>query len=385
MGFRSWLAGILLKNTEEIDVSSWHHDETTFFVNAYAIFTVVDFISSLMSKIEYQTFYDGELVHGLEWHRLNYRPNVNQNGAQFWREFWSKLLYEQEVLVVPVGEQRIIADSFEHHPEYGIRPDRFERVSRGDLTFDRTFSIDDVFYLKYSNMQVSAAIGGVLNLYSRLIAESAEIHRTAGGERGILSVNSAASGPEDFERKYGQWINNRFKSYFKGRNAVMPLFRGMTYTSRSTEAGTSVADINSMLDAAIGRAAHAYKVPPAVMRGEVAGIGDALDLLLTTCVDPLAAMATKEITAKEFTPEQVVAGCRVSAFTNNLKHTDIFDVATSFDKLFADGFSFNGLMRLLDMPEIPEPWADEHHMTKNYERLALEGGENNAQSTENAD
>jgi HK97 family phage portal protein len=374
MGFRSWLASILTKTGEtEIDVSTWRNTETSFVVNAYAIFTVVDFIASLMTKIEFQTYYNGTLVHALEWHRLNYRPNRNQSGSQFWREFWSKLLYEQEVLVVSVGEERIIADSYTHHPEYGVGEDVFEQVTRGDLTLRGRYPMSDVFYLQYSNTQAAAAIGGVLDLYSRLIAEAVEEHRRDSGERGILNINAAATGPEDFEARYGKWINTRFKSYFNGRNAVMPLYRGMTYTGKTGAGGGSVKDINSMLDAAISRAAIAYKIPPTLMRGDVAGVGDVVNLALTACIDPLALMAAREITAKEFTPEQVVAGCRVAAFTNRIKHTDLFDAAPAFDKLFAAGFSYNDLCRLLDLPQSDERWADEHHITKNYG--LMEGGE----------
>lgn len=375
MSFKSWLAA-LFRDKTEINVSDFKSTETEFLVDAYAIFTVVDFVAALMSKVEFQTFYNGEQLEGLEWYSLNVRPNRNQNAIQFWREFWGKLLYEQEVLVVPVGEQKIIADSFNHHPEFGLLPDRFEQVNRGDLTFQRSFSVDEVFYLKYSNVDVTAIIGNMMGLYSKLISQSEEIHQRAGGERGILSVNAAATGPEDFEKKYGNWINNRFKSYFQSKNAVMPLFRGMTYTGKTADAGSSsVSDIDSLVNGAVGRAANAYKVPPAVLRGEVAGMSDAFDVLLTTCIDPLAELISTEITAKEFTAEQAMAGCRVTAFTNNIKHTDIFDVATNFDKLFADGFSFNDLMGLLNMPKKQEPWADEHHITKNYANTLLPKGD----------
>lgn len=382
MSFKSWLSRIFRGQEDStIDVSTYQATEQEFFINAYAIFTVVDFISSLMSKIEFQTFYNGQLTRGLEWHRLNVRPNVNQSGPLFWREFWNKLLYYQEVLVVEVGDQLIIADEFTHHPEYALQEDYFEQVSRGSLTFSRTFRASEVLYLTYSNEDVVALIHSVLTIYSRLIGQAEEQHRKSGGERGVLNVSSAANGPEDFETKYGTWINNRFKSYFSSRNAVMPLFRGMTYTKTSssqTSASNDVSDITSLVDGAVARAANSYKVPPAVLRGEVAGMSDAFDVLLTTCMDPLANLASKELTAKQFTREQSLDGCRVVAFTNNVKHTDIFDVASSFDKLFADGFSYDDLMELLELPPVNEKWAKAHHITKNYADVStLEGGEQN--------
>ena len=373
MSFRSFLASIFANvdpdedGVRRINVRDFKKRETEFCVDAYAIFTVIDFVANLMSNIELQTYYNNKLTEGKEWYRLNIKPNLNQNAKDFWKEFWCKLLYYQEVLVVPIGDQLIIADDFVHHPEYAVKEDIFEQVSRGDLKLVKLFRASEVFYMRYSTVDISTTLKSVMDLYSNLIAHAQEVYEGSGGEKGILNVNSAAAGPEDFEKKYGEWINNRFKSYFSANNAVMPLFRGMTYTGKHESIDSeSSNNINDMLNAAIARVANAYKVPPAVLRGEVAGMNDAFNVLLTSCVDPLASMLACELTAKEFDQRAASAGCSIKAFTNNIKHTDIFEVATNFDKLFADGFSHNELCRLLDMPEVNEPWADRHYITKNY-------------------
>lgn len=380
MSFRSFLANLFANidpdedGVRRINVRDFKNKETEFCVDAYAIFTVIDFIATLMSNVELQTYYKGRLKEEKEWYRLNIKPNLNQNAKDFWKEFWCKLLFYQEVLVVPVGEQLIIADDFVHHPEYAVKEDVFEQISRGDFRFNRTFRSSEVFYMRYSTVDISSTLKSVMDLYGDLIAHAAEVYDGSGGEKGILNVNSAATGPEDFEKKYGDWINNRFKSYFSANNAVMPLFRGMTYTGKHESIDTeSSQNINDMLDAAIARVANAYKVPPAVLRGEVAGMSDAFNVLLTSCVDPLASMLACELTAKEFDQKAVSSGCVIKAFTNNIKHTDIFDVANNFDKLFADGFSHNELCRLLGLPEKDEPWANRHYITKNYADAAEVG------------
>ena len=386
MSFRSFFASLFSAidadedGIKRITVNEFKKKETEFCVDAYALFTVIDFVASLMSNIELQTYYGNKLKHEKEWHRLNVKPNRNQNAKDFWKEFWCKLLYYQEVLVVPAGEQLIIADDFNHHPEYAVKEDIFESVSRGDFTFDRTFRASEVFYLRYSTVDISTTLNSVMSLYGDLVSHASEVYSNSGGERGILNVNSAATGPKEFEEKYGDWINGRFKSYFSSNNAVMPLFKGMTYTGKYESIDSESSDnINNMLDAAIAKVANAYKVPPAVLKGEVANVSDAFNVFLTSCVDPLASMLACELTAKEFTQKDTASGSRIKAFTNNIKHTDIFDVATNFDKLFADGFSHNELCRLLDMPEIDEAWADRHYITKNYADASnptQEGGEN---------
>ncbi len=58
----------------------------------------------------------------------------------------------------------------------------------------------------------------------------------------------------------------------------------------------------------------------------------------------------------------------------NICHKDIIESANGIDKLTADGFSRNEINKLLGLPRIDEPWADEHNLTKNYANV--KGGAN---------
>ena len=50
----------------------------------------------------------------------------------------------------------------------------------------------------------------------------------------------------------------------------------------------------------------------------------------------------------------------------NIKHFDIFDCASSIDKLLSSGFSHDENRYFLGIPETGEEWAQVHHITKNY-------------------
>ena len=349
--------------------------EDKLYINAYALFTVIDFVATMMSRVEWQTIIRGKQIRELEWHRLNIRPNRNQNAVQFWKEFWSKLLYCQEALIVEAGDQLIVADSFNHHPEYAIAEDYFEQVSKGNMTFDRTWKRSEVLYLEYANMNAAQLVDQMLDMYSDMISATVEVHKKAGGEKGILEVGMAASGPDSFEEKYGSYVNSRFKKYFQARNAVMPIFKNMKYSGKESGYVTNTAkDVNDLIASAISAACTAYKVPAVLLKGQVQGMDSAFDILLTACVDPLAEMMATEMSGGYFTREESAKGSRIHAWTNNIKHTEIFDNATQFDKLFACGFSYNDLNGLLGLPQIDEEWANAHHITKNYSDTE-EGGE----------
>ena len=90
--------------------------------------------------------------------------------------------------------------------------------------------------------------------------------------------------------------------------------------------------------------AQSYKIPPALILGEVADTKTAVDNLLTFCIDPLLDMITEAMNAVRY-------GKRVSARIYNT----------------------NEIRRKIGEPKINEPWADEYVMTKNYEAVTGSG------------
>ena len=370
MNIKNWLSS-LFRNTDKVYINTYQNAETKIYIEMFSLFTVVEFIAGLLSKCQFKTFYDNSEVKGLEWYSLNIAPNKNQTAGQFWQEFWCKLLYYQEVLVIDFNGQKIIADDF-NMTEYAVTDTIFTQVSRGDFIFHRNFKISDVFYLRYTNANINAFIKNIFDMYDKLTTE-AENNYTK-GEKGILEVGAVARGDKDFEKRFQTLMNENFKSYFKAKNAVLPLFNGYKYTPNgqaTSYKSTEISDIKVIFDEAITRASQIYKVSPALFKGDIAGIKEALDLTLTACISPLAHIAEKEFTAKEFTREQVISGNRIFFIdTAHIKHIDIFDMATNIDKLIASGFaSVNEIRESAGLTWINEKWADEHYMTKNYQTV----------------
>lgn len=166
-------------------------------------------------------------------------------------------------------------------------------------------------------------------------------------------------------------MNEHFKSYFNANDAVLPLWEGMKFvptTSDSAKKTTNeITDISKLVDDAMSRAAQAFKVPPALVRGDVAGIKDAVDMLLTVCIDPLADMIGEELTGKKFTPDEVISGQYIGVDTTCIKHIDIFDIAANADKLISSSMlSPDETRDKAGLNPTGEEWAQKHYMTKNY-------------------
>ena len=63
-------------------------------------------------------------------------------------------------------------------------------------------------------------------------------------------------------------------------------------------------------------------------------------------------------------------GTKLQIDTMRVKHIDMFDIATSADKLISSGiYTVNMILRALGEIPIDEDWADQHFITKNYSTI----------------
>lgn len=355
-----------------INIETFRNTENSIALEAFALITTIELIAGLLAKCEFRTFQDGKEIKGLEWHNLNVRPNKNQNSTQFWQEVFCKLLYHKEVLIIPINGQKIIADDFQK-TERAVTETVFSNVSRGDYTFSDVFRISEVYYLKYSNFETSAIIDNIFSMYSKLIENANKKYQKSGGEKGILEISAVAQGDKDFETKFQNLMSNYFKSYFDSTNAVLPLFDGYKYTPSTSDSAkkysNEISDIKVLMDEALARSAQAFKIPPALIKGDVAGLKDAYDIMLTNCIDPLADMISEELTGKQFTANQVCKGSKIFADTSCIKHIDIFDISANIDKLISCGFaSIDEVRERTGLPVLNTDFSQAHYITKNYER-----------------
>lgn len=364
-----------------IDVTTYRADtQTQIALEAYALLTVIDLIASLVSKIEFRTYIDGEERQGLEWASLNYRPNRNQNAAEFRKELVFRLLYSNEVLIIVTDDgQKLIAETF-NKQEYALHETRFTEVTRQGFTFQREFRSSDVYYLRYSTVGSRLFLNNLLGMYETMIASASDKYQNANGEKGTLNISAVARGRSDFEDNFKKLMNNYFKEYFSNRNGVLPLFDGYTYTRTSTNGNYAnhITDVKTLMSDALSRAAQALQVPAALVTGDVAGIEEAYKVLLTGCIDPLCGMIAREMTGKQYTLREIAKGCAIEADTSAILHTDLIEAAANVDKLIGSGWSHNEVRRALGQHRLDAPWADEHYITKNYQTMqdAQNGGEN---------
>lgn len=354
----------------------------TLRMDTYALFTAVEMLANLLADCEIKVYNEGREEHNRLWQKLNYRPNVNQTATAFWREFYSKLLYEGQVMSFETfdAEQWIIADGFTLS-DYVIREKYFSDVYRGTFQSRVSFPMSEVIYISYPNENAEALKTGLLSKYDKLILSATESYDLGTGNKVFLNINQVAQADVKFEERYKELMNNRFKSFFKNKNAVMPLFNGYsaTFANSSTSGTATVKDILELSKDSLVKAAQAYKIAPALLTGDVAGLKDAVDFTLTSALDPLANASSEVLSTSFYGADEIIRGSKCVVDTSNIKHVDIFDISTSVEKLISSGFmNIDELRPFAGLNPTGRPEHQQYYLSKNYstiDEIMRTGGE----------
>ena len=394
MGLKELIGSVFKSKTADPQVQTISVNGATYVpaevniqLQKAALHICKDYIASAISKCEIRTFLRGKEIFGAEYYLWNYSPNLNQTSTEFWREVIYKLYESGEALIVPIGKQMIVADTFDKE-RYELKPTIFNQIMRGSLTLNRTFDSTSAIYLTLPDtVRPDNLLRGINEILNGTLAEAVEKYHFEGGERGTFEYDALRTGDAEYTAAIQKLLDEDFAAYFKARNAVVPIYAGTKYTPQVNRTGQNtsiVGDITALLNQSIKTTAQAMKIPPSLILGEVADTKTAVSNFLSFCIDPLTDMIAEAINSVRYGPE-VLKGSYVSIDTSYIEHVDAFSLAANIDKIRAASIlNTNEIRRKISEPRINEPWADEYAITKNYESVSQAGGDNNG-NTDNGD
>ncbi len=350
------------------------------YIREMALWSAINLIANAISKCEFKTYVKGKEVKGHEWYLWNIQPNKNQNSSVFIRKWIAKLMVDNECLIIDQNGELLIADSFERKA-YALYPDTFSQVTVGDFTFSRTFSQSEALYFQLNGTNMRRVVDGLYSSYSQLITYSMSAYRRSRGTKGVFKYETLPIAGTQERAAFDALVNEKIGKWLTSDNAALPLGKGQSWDEKAqkTYASESTRDIRAQIDDVSDFTAKAFGIPPALLRGDVAGTKDALNQFLTFCIIPLVDTLEEEINRKRNGYTDVIAGTQTKIDIRSIKHFDVLDMATSVEKLISSGcYSINEIREILGEERINEAWGDEHLLTKNIGALTTAGGEENA-------
>ena len=336
-------------------------------IREMAFWSAVNFISNAVSKCEFKTFLGNKEVKGAEYYLWNVEPNRNQNASGFIAKWLAQLYMNNEALIIDQNGQLLVADSFIRKP-FALYEDIFTQVQVGDFTFDRAFVQSEVMYFPLGECDMRAVVSGIFGSYAKLIGYSMKAYQKSRGTKGKFKYEAIPEAGTEQRKNFDSLVSEKFKAFLEADNAIIPMGRGQDYTELSsrTYSNDTSRDIRALIDDVSDFTAKGFNIPPALLRGDVQGTKDAMEVFLTIGLDPLVHRLEQEINRKRYGAKAFTKGDYLRIDTNAVKHIDLLSVSTSIDKLISSGaFCINDIRRLVGESIIDEPWAFQHWMTKN--------------------
>lgn len=341
------------------------------FYKELAINSAINIIAKSISNAEFRTFKNKEEIKGHNYYLFNIEPNQNQNATEFNLELIRKLIYDNEALIIQENGKFYIADSYTIN-DRTLYQTFFTNVSVKSLNFKKTYFMEDVFYLKLNNSKIKKLIDNVYSSYGTLISQCINDYKKSKGIRGKVKITTAWSQRYEDQEKLQKAIQQKFRSYFSSDNSVIPMEEGFDFAESERKGATTSTEVRDMIEEIYSIVAMAFNIPIGIIKGDLAEVEEQRKNLLTFCVDPIAKLYENEINRKMYGEKAYINGSKVKIDTSRVEHINIFDVASSLDVLTRIGFSHNDLLRTIGEELIDEKWANEHYMTKNYQKQ--EGG-----------
>ncbi len=336
-----------------------------------ALEVATDYVAACVAKCEIQTYCNNQYTKGNDWYRWNVKPNLNQSSTEFWMEVVKKLVKNGEVLILPLNDQLIIADSFAKN-EKALVPTVFTGITRGSYSIQGVYNTTNSIYITRENStNLNRLVAGLGTVLDDMLKIACERYYKEDGEHGIVRYNTPQSLNDDEKEVVLQDLNDYFEDFYSHKNGVAVLFDDMSYmplTTGTTQKSSVVTDIQNITKEAYSKIAQALKVPPALLLGDTANINNVvIDNLIQFSVMPILDDIVEKANAVMYTLEEYLSGNFLKVDYAGIKYLDMVDCAASLDKLRADGlYNVNELRVKFGETPVKQDFAESYIITKNY-------------------
>lgn len=378
LNFWKWLAGGKARSptTVEITCRELMAAAQEFQLRDLAFWTCANMIANAVARCEFRTFRGGKEIQEREHYLWNVEPNVNQNSTAFLHKLVAKLLTDDECLIISTRQREgydalVVADSYMLNGCYPSKQNEYTDVQVGDVSYEKTFREREVLHLRLNHVNIKPVLDGLYTSYCRLITAAMKRYEWDKGQHWKVHVNQLAQGQDDFTTKFTSMIEEQAKVFLDSNGAILPEFDGYAYTNEGGKSTVDLADIQAQAKDIFAFTAKALQIPAVLIDGTVQGTEDAQARFLTGCIDPICDQLQEEINRKRYGYEAMRRGDYLRVDTSGILHFDMFANAGNLEKVVGSAvFTVNDILRAAGLPTIPEPWADEHYLTKNIAALS---------------
>lgn len=364
--FRNWIEKITsierYGGTVTIDIP------TSLYYKELALYTASSLIENAISKCEFKTYEEGKPVKKEDYYLLNVAPNKNENSSYFWHKVVRRAIRNPKgALVVEIRGQLHCAKDFSIKEERPILGNLYDGVIlEGGLQLNKVFQADEVYLFKMEDQNARILIDGLYEDYEKLLQTAARAFCDTNGRKFKFKVAGVKQGDDKFAEEFKEVIAKEIKAYMENNYATYVEYEGEELEEQTEKQRTTSDDMIKLRKDMFEMVGQAFKIPQALMTGNVTSVKDVLDVFLTLTVDPWADMIA-EVLNKRSTVWEYMRGNYYKADTGKIKHRDMFDLAVSIEKIVGSSvFNPDEVREELDRSALNTEWSQQYYMTKNF-------------------
>ncbi|WP_420798450.1 phage portal protein [Lysinibacillus parviboronicapiens] len=355
-----------------------------YYYKKLAVETCVNLIANALSRCEIKTFKEGKAHRGNMYYALNVQPNQNQNATAFFHKAIRKFIYEGECLIIMQNDNFYIADSF-NVEEFAFRENKYSGIQIGNLAMNKTFEESEVIRLKLTDTKILSVINDLYESHGRMIEAAKSYYKLKNNKRVLVKGDFLRPQDDKTQEAIDDMFETQLKNWFDAdkKSVAFQLQEGFELEDMSdAKVGLTIdsRDISNLIDDIFNYVAMAFHVPRGLLKGDLADIDKQTDNFIMFALNPPAEMMEDEFNRKAYSKEDYLNRTYVKIDTSKIKITDIVQLATAFDKMFAIGvYTINDILSELGHEIVDDEIANKRHVTKNYQDAedALKGGEEN--------
>ena len=384
MAMWDWFLSLFNKDTKTLTLDAFIGELTgEIFFKELAVQACINLIANTLSRSEFLTYEKGKEVKKDNYYLFNVEPNPNKSASKFWRDVVSKLVYDNECLVIQQGTHFYVADSFTVQ-KFAFKPYIYNNIVIDNYALQNAYNETEVFHFELHNEKIRNVVEGINNSYSKLIEASQKNYKRNNSRRGALKIPTNYPQTEKGQQELENLFKEKFKRFFDAENgAVLPLANGLEYNELSSnigvKGGADNKEIRSFINDVFDFVAMAFQVPPQLIKGDIADTEKAVKNFLTFCINPLAELLMDEINRKLYGKKMFLERTYLRIDTTRIRSVDIKDIAGALETLLRIGaYTIDDCLKALGLEPLETDWSQTRFMTKNYEtiedRIAGGGG-----------
>lgn len=362
-------------------------------VKQHAIQHAVDIIAKTIAKSEIQVYrYDQKekkikSIYNEEYYKLNVRPNHNEQATSFFYKCIKKYLEEEDALIVNFNGQLYLADNYTQSNSL-LLPKTYSNVQISDdkgnsMIFNHTFTDKEVIKLNLTCSEIKETLDSYYQELGKLIGIASSRYKLTNSSKFRLKVPGGQPKLIDPVTKeevdYNQYKNKLTKGLFEEEDSIIMLSEIFGLEKINFGDPTNSEEWDKLEKKWSDKVAMSFNIPLDIFYGNKTDKSTSTNDFITFGVLPHLQTFEDGLNSKIIEKKDFLKGERIRVNRLNMQHRDILETASNMDKLFSNGYSHNQINEIIGMPLVDEAWADEHHITKNYENVnvATKGGDGN--------